>query len=111
MVSRTIVTLVDDLDGNEVGDNGRTVGFSFDGVDYQIDLGAKNLGKLEKALDPFISAATRVGGRRAGSRSTRSATSAADSQAIRQWARDSGYTIAERGRIPSAVIEAWHAAP
>ena len=111
MVSRTIVTLVDDLDGNEVGDTGRTVGFSFDGVDYQIDLGAKNFGKLEKALGPFIIAATRVGGRRAGSRSTPSATSAADSQAIRQWARDSGYTVSERGRIPKAVLDAWHAAP
>jgi hypothetical protein len=111
MVSRTIVTLVDDLDGKEVGDSGRTIGFSYDGVDYQIDLGFKNLGKLEKALDPFIAAATKVGGRRAGGRSARVAGSSDDTKAIRQWARDNGYEISERGRIPAAVLEAWHAAP
>ena len=109
MVARTVVTFVDDLDGREVGDAGRTVGFSYDGVDYQIDLGPKNLGKLEKALGPFISAATKVGGKR-GRSNSRATDLASDTQAIRQWARESGYQISDRGRIPAVVIEAWNAA-
>lgn len=111
MVSRTVVTLVDDLDGKEVSDSGRTVGFSFDGVDYQIDLGRKNLDKLEKALGPFIAVATKVSGRRPSSRSTKTSGPAVDTKAIRRWAKESGYEVSERGRIPAAVVDAWHAAP
>jgi hypothetical protein len=29
---------------------------------------------------------------------------------VRSWARDNGYQISERGRIPSSVIEAYQAA-
>ncbi|GAB1688600.1 hypothetical protein KRM28CT15_04030 [Krasilnikovia sp. M28-CT-15] len=30
-------------------------------------------------------------------------------QAIREWAAKNGYEVSERGRIPSAVVEAFHA--
>ena len=31
-------------------------------------------------------------------------------QAIREWANKNGHTVSERGRIPSSVVEAYHAA-
>jgi len=30
--------------------------------------------------------------------------------AIRTWARDNGHEVSERGRIPKAVVEAYHSA-
>ena len=107
MVSRTVITLIDDLSGKEAGDEGRTVAFSLDGVDYRIDLGEKNLIRLEKALHPFISAATRVGG---PARKKATNTFAAPAANIRDWARRNGYVVAERGRVPAAAATAYHAA-
>ena len=58
MAKQVITLLTDDLDGGEAD---RTVEFGLDGVNYTIDLSEKNAGKLRKALDPFLNAATRVG--------------------------------------------------
>ena len=108
MASRTVITLIDDLSGKETGDEGRTVAFSLDGVDYRIDLGEKNLIRLEKALHPFISAATRVGG---PTRNRTNSTSAAPAAAnVREWARLNGYEVSDRGRVPSAATAAYNAA-
>jgi len=112
MAKQVITVLTDDLDG---GDADRTVEFGLDGVNYTIDLSEKNAGKLRKALDPYLSVATRVGrsggeprGRRGGATSTGRA-SRDQNQAIREWASKNGYEVSERGRIPSSVVEAFHA--
>lgn len=110
MATRTVITLVDDLSGKDVGEEGRTVAFSFDGVDYQIDLGEKNFTRLEKALDPFISAATRVGRVPARRRRGQAAGGPAGSRSVRDWARDNGYAVAERGRVPQEIMAAYNSA-
>ncbi|WP_329579836.1 Lsr2 family DNA-binding protein [Streptomyces sp. NBC_01361] len=33
-----------------------------------------------------------------------------DSNTIRSWARDNGYNVPVRGRIPAAIITAWREA-
>ena len=58
MAKQVITLLTDDLDGSKAD---RTVEFGIDGVNYTIDLSEKNAGKLRKALDGFIDAATRMG--------------------------------------------------
>ncbi|HEY5788698.1 MAG TPA: Lsr2 family protein [Microlunatus sp.] len=108
MASRTVITLIDDLSGKETGDDGRTVAFSLEGVDYRIDLGEKNLIRLEKALHPFISAATRVDG---PTRKRKISSSAAPAAAnVREWARLNGYEVSDRGRVPGAARAAYNAA-
>ena len=57
MAQRTIIKLVDDLDNKEMTDDGQTVNFSYNGVQYEIDLSKKNAKKLDDALAPFVSAA------------------------------------------------------
>lgn len=112
MAKQVITILTDDLDG---GDADHTVEFGLDGVTYTIDLSEKNTGKLRKALDPFLSAATRTDRRPARSRSVGSRGTAKSparggreqSQAIREWARNNGYELSERGRIPRTVVEAY----
>ena len=65
MAERIVVQLVDDINGAEItDDSGERINFSVRGVDYQIDLSAANVAKFEKALAPYLDAATRVGGRR-----------------------------------------------
>lgn len=108
MAQRVNVVLVDDFDGTEASE---TVTFGLDGVDYEIDLTGANAAKLREVLGPYVEAGRRVGGRRrrGGQRGGGSNTgpSAAD---IRQWARDNGWDVPERGRVSAEVREAYAAA-
>ena len=58
MAKTTVVTITDDIDGSE---GAETVSFSFDGQNYEIDLGRKNHDKFRKGLQPFIDSGRRVG--------------------------------------------------
>ena len=109
MAQRTIIKLVDDLDNKEIEDDGQTVSFSYNGVQYEIDLSEKNAKKFGDALAPFDSAARRVGGRQArGSGSTK-----ADKHqlgAMREWARQHGMKVSDRGRVSQEVQNAYNSA-
>jgi hypothetical protein len=111
MARKVLVRLVDDLDGLPSEDVA-TVTFSLDRVDYQIDLNESNASKLREGLADFITAARRTGGRikRGAGASARAAGHANDGPAIREWAREQGHQLAERGRIPSHIVDAFHAA-
>ena len=113
MAKKVTVTLVDDFDGDGPADE--TVEFAIDGVNYEIDLSAKNAAKLRLEFKQWIDAGRRVGGRRrgrsGGSRSRGRATiDREQSSAIRDWARRNGHKVSTRGRIPAEIIEAFHAA-
>lgn len=113
-MARQVVTLLtDDLDGSEAD---RSVEFGLDGVKYTIDLSEKNVGKLRKALEPYIAAGTRVGRGEPGGRAAGRGRGAGvggrsnreQNQAIREWATKNGFEVSERGRIPSSVVEAYN---
>lgn len=114
MAERVLRQLIDDIDGSDIPDGaGERVQFSLRGVDYQIDLSKANVAKLDKALKPFLDAATKVGSR--GPRRSRAsgnsgATSKEHLAAIRKWARKKGYEVSDRGRIRAEVVEAFKAA-
>ncbi|MDP9406688.1 MAG: Lsr2 family protein [Actinomycetota bacterium] len=119
MAQKTTVQLVDDIDGSEAEE---TVSFGLDGTQYEIDLSGEHANGLREALSAFIVAARRAdgsgagGGRRGGGQrgsGSRSSASTADRQrtaAIREWAREQGLEVNDRGRIPSRVVEAYDAA-
>lgn len=108
MAQITEVRLVDDLDG---GPAAESITFGVDGRTYEIDLSEEHANELRDALAPFVAAARRAGGNGAPAarpRSTsRSSRSREETAAIRQWALDNGHEVSTRGRIPSAVIEAY----
>jgi hypothetical protein len=111
MAQKVIVELVDDLDGT-ASDDISTVSFSLDGADYEIDLTEDNAESLRATLEEYVAAARRTGGRiKRGSGPTKSpARPAADreqTKAIREWARQNGFELAERGRIPANVLAAY----
>lgn len=121
MAQRTLVQLTDDLDGTIIEDgSGKTETFSLNGKTYEIDLKATNAEKFEKALAKYIEAAREVratsnvtsmrGRGRASTRATGARPDKEQMAAMRQWAQENGFQVAERGRIPNEVQEAYHAA-
>jgi nucleoid-associated protein Lsr2 len=110
MARKVLVRLVDDLDGLPSEDVA-TVTFSLDRVTYQIDLNAANASKLRDGLAEFVTAARRTGGRVKRGTGVRAAGAGAgnDGPAIREWAREQGHQLAERGRIPSHIVDAFRA--
>jgi hypothetical protein len=72
MAQRTIVQIVSDLSGEELEEGeGRTIGFSYDGVEYTIDLTADEAEQFDEVMADYINAATAVGGRSSSSGRTR----------------------------------------
>jgi hypothetical protein len=112
MAQKIQVLLVDDLDGSEAQE---TVAFALDGTSFEIDLSSGNAAKLRNAIAPYVGHARRASrgpGRGAGSRGGRG-TARADreqTQAIREWARNNGHQVSDRGRVPASVVEAYNAA-
>jgi hypothetical protein len=106
------VKFVDDIDGSEASE---TVSFGLDGRQYDIDLSTRHAQQLRDTMATFVAAARRGGGRRSPApRGPRPATNREETLAIREWARANGQDIADRGRIPKAVTEAYanrHNAP
>ncbi|GAB3502582.1 histone-like nucleoid-structuring protein Lsr2 [Amycolatopsis cihanbeyliensis] len=111
MAQQVLVSLVDDIDGSEAQE---TVEFGLDGVTYQIDLSEDNAEELRDVLAQYVEHARRAGGRkRTAKRGARNGARPASAdreqnQAIRAWARDQGYEISDRGRIPAEVVDAYH---
>lgn len=103
MAQRTILELVDDLDGGKADE---TVTFALDGVEFEIDLSADNAARLRDALAEFVGHARRVGGRKQRGAATpkSNGNGKPDTQAVREWARSQGEQVAERGRVPQALV-------
>ena len=57
MAHQQTVVFIDDLDGSEAA---RTVAFSLDGQQYEIDLSTRNLERLRDALAPYAARARRL---------------------------------------------------
>ena len=112
-VAQKITTLfIDDIDGGQAEG---TVRFALDGTEYEIDLNSKHSDELRSALGKYVTHARKVGGaaRRAGrvaGRAGRGATSALNTTEIRNWARENGYDIKDRGRVPADLVTKYQAA-
>jgi hypothetical protein len=105
VAQQVVVQLVDDLDGSVAAG---TVEFALDGRAYVIDLSNENAAKLREALALFIVAARRSSARRRIARiGQRPTTDRERTAAVRAWAQDHGHKVANRGRIPAAVLEAY----
>jgi hypothetical protein len=114
MASTTIVHLIDDIDGSQAE---RSVDFGLDGVSYTIDLSTAHIAELQTIFDPYVATARRVGRGRVGQvilthtpRGTAAAATRANKDRntkIRAWAAGNGQQLADRGRIPQSVEDAY----
>ncbi|MFI1259292.1 Lsr2 family protein [Streptomyces netropsis] len=109
MAQKTVTIYTDDLTGEESSEAATHV-FSLDGVGYEIDLGPDSYDMLLEALAPFTKAGRKSGKtRKAVSRSGHGG-STEDTAAIRAWAKANGYTVNDRGRVPTDIRAAYKAA-
>lgn len=118
MAQRIVHSLIDDLDGSAAED---TIEFALDGVAYKIDLSQENVDELRDRLAVYVEHARQVGGSKPGPPTARAvnpapavaptasrlASDREKNATIREWARRQGYQLADRGRIPIAVAEAY----
>ena len=106
MAQKVQVLLVDDLDGSEATE---TVTFGLDGASYEIDLSSGNAGKLRKELAHYVEHARKASSQ-ARRRRARTGPGRERSAQIRAWAKQRGYKVNERGRIPANIVAEYEAA-
>ena len=104
MAQRVQVLLVDDINGAEAAE---TVLFSLDGVSYEIDLTTGNAKKLRDDLAGWVGHARRSGGRKSSRRAGAAGARRADLGAVREWARNNGHKVSDRGRISADILAAY----
>jgi len=125
MAKRETVVFTCDLHEGEVTEGVETVSFGLDGNSFEVDACPSHQAELRDAFSKYVGAARRAGsGSGAARRSSRagSGRSASGSgssgggadreevQRIREWARENGHKVSERGRLSSGVLEAYRAA-
>jgi hypothetical protein len=117
VATQIIKKLLDDLDG---GDADETIQFAFEGSAYTIDLNAKHAKEFKEFMAKYQEAGTRLGRavqppvpgpvRQTFSAAKPAASLSSDreqNKAIREWALKNGYELADRGRIPQSIQDAF----
>ena len=109
MAQKIQTLFIDDIDGGEAEG---TVRFGLDGTEYEIDLSAKHDEELRAALGIYVAHARKVSGSARKGTPGRAARkpSAVDNVAARAWARENGYDIKERGRVPAELVAKYREA-
>ena len=116
MAQRVQTVLISDLSGDEVEAGRETVSFGYQGVDYDIDLTAKEADGFDKAIAMYVAHARKAG------RSSRRGTSGGGSanpanpankdriSNLKRWASEQGIDYPKRGRLPKSLTDAYDAA-
>ncbi len=114
MAQKVIREFIDDIDGSEAE---RTFTFAVDGIHYEIDLSSQNIKEFHEAIAGFVESARKVkaSGPGRGVRKTSASTSGSGRsreqiQAMREWGRQQGHSINDRGRIPASIKQAFEQA-
>jgi len=111
-VAKKVETVfIDDLDGSNAD---TTIRFALDGAEYEIDLNAAHADELRKTTKQYTEAGRKIStsARRSTRGSTRltPASGGPSSSEVRDWAKDQGYEVKERGRIPAELVVKFQAA-
>jgi hypothetical protein len=106
-MQKTEVFLEDDID-RSTGDV-ETVRFAFGGTEYEIDLSGQHRKEIAEAFGTYIPHARKAGRLKAPAQPGRRRRDREDKTAIREWAKDRGFELSERGRIPVQVIREYEA--
>ncbi|UYP18836.1 Lsr2 family protein [Rhodococcus sp. Z13] len=129
MAQKVRVEYFDDIDGQPIMDGlAQSFRITMDDVEYELDLRPANADKFLAVLRPWL--AENAAARSGHSRHTVTSKAATPRRprperkhktipptrspeqlaAIRHWARNKGYAISSRGRIPQHILEQFEAA-
>ena len=109
MAQKVVREFIDDIDGSPAE---RTFTFAVDGVLYEIDLSSDNIAEFKSAIGGFIESARKVK-TASGSQRQRGASTTDLRQRrerlneVREWARNNGYSVSDRGRVSAEVLAAF----
>jgi hypothetical protein len=106
MAQKVSVLLVDDIDGSEAGE---TISFGLDGTRYEIDLNGEHARELRGQLERYVKAARKVTGSSARPTRVRRASADDKNKEVRDWARNQGLGVNDRGRIPAHIVAKYEA--
>lgn len=107
MATRVREELVDDLDGSDAIDS---FSFSFEGVEYAIDLNEVHAKELSEDMGKWTARARRVGGKKRTPAKANGNGSGGKGKTkeMREWARANGWPdLSNIGRIPYEAEEAF----
>jgi hypothetical protein len=101
-------------DESNPGEDVETVQYGIDGRDYEMELCAEDARVLRASIAEFAETA-RSGSRAgrpagAGRRISRTVPERGKSLAVRAWAKERGYKVNERGRVPANITAEYDAA-
>jgi Lsr2 len=103
MAKQIQVVITDDIDGGEAHE---TIAFGLDGSSLEIDLNKLNAAEFRQTVAPYIEHGRRV----FRARAARPARDRGHSSDVREWAKQQGIKVSDRGRIPASVIADYEAA-
>lgn len=89
-----------------------TVTFGYDGATYAFELCQDHLDDFAGTMSRFIAAARRAEGGpvRRPRAAAQPRPAGGDVGAVREWGRANGFTVSDRGRIPTELRDAYDAA-
>ena len=103
----TVTVRTCDLDGDKPRKADKTTLLGFEGIEYETELCPKHERALSAIMAELIPVARKASnGRPAGKSPARDRER---SKAIRAWAQENDLMVADRGKIPDSVIEAYDA--
>lgn len=104
MAIQNVQVITDDFGGKG---EATPVLLSVDGQTFRIDLNKSNRAKFNRALAKYMVPEFAVPPRK---RSAAPRSRNSEAARIREWARDNGHTVADRGRLPLSLVEQYRAA-
>lgn len=111
-MQKTVVTKIDDLTGKEY-DEGETVTFTVQGKTFEIDLNKRNASEFHKKMARYMEKGRKVRaeGRTHHADDGRKVRHAREYvHTVRAWAKENGFEVSDRGRVPLSVYAAYEKA-
>lgn len=107
---RTITQVLCDMDPTHETPADTTIAFGYNGRQYELDLSEPRAEEFAALLEPWMKAG-RLTRRSATARTAPSEANRrhAELRDIRAWARENGYTVSDKGRVPHAVEAQYRA--
>lgn len=112
MAQRVQTVLISDLSGDEVEAGREPISFGYQGVDYVIDLTAKEAEGFDKAMAMYVAHARKSGRspRRGSSGGSGTPPNKDRISNLKRWASEQGIDYPKRGRLPKSLTDAYDAA-
>ncbi len=106
-MKKTLVTYIDDVSGKPAS-KVETITFAVEGQLFEIDLNPLNAANFRRSVAKYVKNARKVSGSPRKALDGRKVTHPKDYvHAVRTWAQEQGYEVANRGRVPLSLYKAY----